>query len=164
MHGLRILGSDSDEKEGITLIELVLVILLIAILSVFILPKLFDLGAFTARGTYENLEAALRYARKEAYASTCPVTVNPQGRRVRLTQRSSCTGTKGKTIPVLSPGGGPYVVDVPTGVQVAFQPTGAFTFDALGGVGTSVVIHVSGGGFTGTITVHSPSGFVSGAP
>jgi len=149
--------------QGVTLVELVLVILLVGILAVFVLPRLFDLGAFSARGAYETTEAALRYARKEAYASECPVTVSLTKGVLTLTQQARCTS--GRSIPVLSPSGnGPYTLVPPSGTSLTFAPAGPIVFDALGGVSAQSTVEVSGGGFTGTVTVHAPSGFVSGSP
>jgi len=149
--------------QGVTLVELVLVILLLGILAVFVLPRLFDLGAFSARGAYETTEAALRYARKEAYASECPVTVSLTKGVLTLTQQAGCTS--GRSIPVLSPSGnGPYTFVPPSGTSLVFNPAGSIVFDALGGVSGPTTVEVSGGGFTGIVTVHAPSGFVSGSP
>ncbi len=156
-------GERKLREAGVTLIELVLVILLIGILSVVVLPRLFDLGAFTAHGTFDTVEAALRYARKEAYASECPVTVTLSRGALTLTQNQKCTS--GRKIPVPAPSGGAaYSVSIPSGTTVVFQPTGPIVFDALGGVGTAVTVDVTGGGFSGTLTVNAPSGFVSGSP
>ncbi len=150
------------QVKGVTLVELVLVMLLIGILSVFVLPRLFDLGSFSAHGVFDGTEAALRYARKEAYTSGCPVTVALAGGTLTLTQQAKCTS--GGTIPVLAPSGsGPYTVIPPSGTSLVFQPAGPVVFDALGGVGSPVTVDVSGGGFAGTLTVHAPSGFVSGS-
>jgi hypothetical protein len=67
--------------------------------------------------------------------------------------------------PLLSPtGSGPYTVVPPSGTSIVFNPAGPIVFNALGGVAAKVTVVVQGGGFSGTVTVHAPSGFVSGSP
>lgn len=60
--------SRSKSQSGFTLIELVTVMVLIGILSVFVAPRMFDMAAFNARGLQDETLSFLRYAQKTAIA------------------------------------------------------------------------------------------------
>ena len=60
-------------SPGFTLIELIMVIVLVGVLSVFIAPKLFNSDDFNARGFHDQTLAFLRYAQKTAIAQRRPV-------------------------------------------------------------------------------------------
>ena len=62
------------EKNGFTLIELIVVILLMGILAAFMLPKI-DLAAFRESGFAQQSMGALRYGQKQAIGSGCQVNV-----------------------------------------------------------------------------------------
>ncbi len=151
--------------RGVTLIELVLVMVLVAILSLFILPRLFDLTDFDAHGYFDSLDAALGYARKEAIASECPVQVTLASGGYSLDQAGQCT-TGSYTVPVVNAATGqPYVTTLPSGVAQSTNPaTPSILLDASGSTSTTETVTISGGGFSGTLTVHGGTGLVSHSP
>lgn len=61
---------------GFTTIELVLVIVILAILGAIAAPRFFDNRAFSERGWFDEIGAAIRYAQKVAVASGCRVRVD----------------------------------------------------------------------------------------
>ena len=63
------------KRKGFTLIELIIVLLLIAILAAFMMPKL-DFGSFRETGFVQQTTAAIRYAQKQAIGSGCDVNVS----------------------------------------------------------------------------------------
>ena len=65
----------SKEKNGFTLIELIVVILLMGILAAFMLPKV-DLDTFRESGFAQQSMAAIRYGQKQAIGSGCEVNVS----------------------------------------------------------------------------------------
>lgn len=152
-------------ERGVTLTELVLIMILVSILSLFILPRLFDLTDFGAHGYFDSLDAALGYARKEAIASECPVELSLSTSGYSLDQATGCT-SGGYTVPVVNAASGqPYQQSVPSGVTQSTSPQVAnLVFDATGAVPETVAITVDGGGFSGTITVYGGTGFVSHTP
>lgn len=75
---------------GFTLIELILVLILLGILSVYILPRFFDRNTFDTRAFGDEAQAMLRYAQKTAIAQNRPVFVDLAGGRVALCFDAAC--------------------------------------------------------------------------
>lgn len=63
------------DNSGFTLIELIMVILLLGILSIYAAPKL-DLSLFRQTGFFLQAMSSIRYAQKQAIASGCNVEVD----------------------------------------------------------------------------------------
>lgn len=108
--------------------ELIAVIVIVGILSVFAMARLND-GFATTRGFYDQLLSQVQYARKVAVAQRRAVFV-----RVEATQSRLCYSAAGACNAggdgVAGPSGEvPFRVAVPAGVAVA--PV-AFQFDGLG--------------------------------
>ena len=61
--------------RGFSLIELIIVIILVAILAAYALPKL-NLDLFRQSGYSQQAAAAIRYAQKQAIASGCEIDVS----------------------------------------------------------------------------------------
>ncbi|MEX2575963.1 MAG: type II secretion system protein [Halofilum sp. (in: g-proteobacteria)] len=80
-------------ERGFTVIELVATMVIIAALSVFVLPRL-DLAAFERADFRQQVLSALRYAQKAATASGCEVAVDLDsgGNRYGVLVRSGATG------------------------------------------------------------------------
>jgi MSHA pilin protein MshC len=75
-----------------TLVEVAVVIVILAILAAVGAPRFFSSAAFRERFFSEELLAALRYAQKLAIASGCDVQVSLAGNAYALTQRLACQG------------------------------------------------------------------------
>jgi MSHA pilin protein MshC len=63
-------------QRGFTLVELITVIVIVGILAVAAVPRFFDNDVFQARGTADQVIAALRYGQKVAIAQHSYVSVN----------------------------------------------------------------------------------------
>ncbi|MHB1543809.1 MAG: pilus assembly FimT family protein [Gammaproteobacteria bacterium] len=152
-------------SSGVTLTELVLIMILVAVLSLFILPRLFDLTDFGAHGYFDSLDAALGYARKDAIATECPVQVSFASGGYALAQASQCTSGS-YSLPVVNAATGrPYATTLPSGVAQSINPAvSSLVFDATGSAPATETVTVSGGGFSGTLTVNGGTGFVSHSP
>jgi len=66
----------NSKQIGFTLVELIMVIVMIAILSVTALPKFFEKNTFAERAFFADVLNALRYAQKLAVATHCDVQVS----------------------------------------------------------------------------------------
>jgi MSHA pilin protein MshC len=76
-------------SRGVTLVELVTVIVILGILAAMAAPRFFDVGVFEERGFYEEFASALRYAQKIAVGSGCPVRVNITASSYDLKQQAA---------------------------------------------------------------------------
>lgn len=140
--------------QGFTLIELVTVLVIVAVLAIFVAPRLNPEG-FDRYGFRQEVLSAARYAQKTAMASGCAVeiSVSAGGDSVALNYRSggddtSCGGGA-FTDPVRNPASGdaftltaPAGVDITGGGTVVFDgfgdPDNGLTIDL--GTGPSIII------------------------
>lgn len=142
--------------------ELIVVIVVVGILSVFAMARLND-GFATTRGFYDRLLSQVQYARKVSVAQRRVVFVRIDAAQSRLcySELGACTGADGVPSPT---GEVPFQVAVPSGVTVA---AATFQFDGLGryrdaaGAATAVPLLVSVAG-EGTLqfTVEHETGYV----
>ena len=124
-------------QSGLTLVELLTILVLVGILSVVVVPRIVSTTEFEAAGFHQEVLAALRYAHKTAIASGCEVqvTIDSAARRFDLFYRSGGTDT--------SCGGGGFGEAVPHP-----NGTGAYTRTAASGVAISndLILTFSGAG------------------
>jgi MSHA pilin protein MshC len=149
-------------SAGFTLTELVVVIVIVTILSVFAIARI-NTKSFEAEGLANELEATLRYAQKIAIAQHRNVAVAISTGAVSLTY-PDLAGTPALRKP---PGADAYAISVPGGVTlsgtlvgstVTFSPLGKPTMSVLPSSGTLIV---SGGDLTPrTITIEAETGYV----
>lgn len=148
-------------QRGFTLIELIVILVIAGVLAVFALGRFTGSDSFDARGYYDELVAATRYAQRYAVASGCDVQIDIQAGSFSVTMENApCpSGVGAFGTNVQRPDGGNFAGAAPSGVSVT--STGTFRFDPFGdettGGGT---ITVSGGGTTLSFTVTPGSGFV----
>ena len=116
--------------SGVTLVELVLVLVVIGIVAAFAAPRFFDDRTFLQRGYYEELVAGLSYAQRLAVASGCPVRVVIDA--VGYTARhDSCNADDSPWPAAVELADGMLLKGVaPMGVTVS--PGVSLTFDAIG--------------------------------
>ena len=110
--------------RGFSLAELIAVILVVSILSVFAVTR-FSGSFATTRGFYDELLSQVQYARKVAIAQRRSVYV-----RIDLAQSQLCYNAAGACAGVASPTGSvPFSVALPAGVSVS---AATIQFDGLG--------------------------------
>ena len=134
----------NENSAGFTLFELVIVIALLSILSVFALGGLFDQDEFAARGFYDDTVNAMRFAQKLAISTGCDVRVNTSASGYQLLQSSSCTASDFVN-PVVNPANrGNSYQNLNSGFSLS--PVTSITFDARGIPlsGTDATITLSG--------------------
>ncbi|MDA3903081.1 MAG: prepilin-type N-terminal cleavage/methylation domain-containing protein [Desulfuromusa sp.] len=127
-------------KNGFTLIELVVILLLLGILAAVALPKFFNVSDYQNRATYDEVAGAVRYAQKLAVASGCEVRVDLSGNSYALQQHSTdCTTGSFATI-----SGHPITSNNFSNVTLTSVPS-IFNFDAMGRSNSDVSVNIDGG-------------------
>ena len=145
-------------RQGFTLIELVVILVIAGILSVFVVGRM-STSTEQTRAVYDSLLSQVQFARKVAVAQRRAVFV-----RIEATESRLCYEAAGACTGVASPTGDvPFRVAIPSTVTV----TGAtFQFDGLGRPRTSAgvlagqqTINISGDG-THQFQVEQETGYV----
>ena len=161
--------SPADVVRGFTLVELVVTMIIVGILAVFVAPRFADRRVFDTRGAFDEVGAALRYARQQAIAQrrvVC-VTLTSNGLsifRALLPDQSACTATF-----LANPATGrDYQLPMPDGIALAANgvtPALPVTirFDALGRSSVTAGIRVNGDGSL-CLSVEADTGYVHTVP
>ena len=151
-------------QMGFTLIELIMVIIMLGILSVFAAPRIFSSDGLNARGFHDETLAFLRYAQKSAIAQRRTVCVAFTSTSATLSIAStaatvSCdTGLRGPR------GDSPGTISAKTGTAYSTMPMD-FNFDGLGqpvnGVGILADVQtIQVNNAANTIMVEAVTGYV----
>ena len=136
-------------KNGFTLIELIMVIILTGILAAVAIPNL-NIDGFRQTGGFQQGIAMIRFGQKLAITTGCQVDVLLNTTDCNLTF-NGCTGA---TIPNPGGGGTNFCVDSDPGVN----PTVNFSFDNIGApIAGAQTINFGGGQ---VVTVEANTGFV----
>ena len=155
----------SNSQSGFTLIEMVTVIVLIGILSVFVAPRMLDMGAVNARGLQDETLAFLRYAQKSAVAQRRVVCLAFTSRTVTI-HVAATSGFSTCDTPMRGPtGDSPGMLTAKGGADYSAVPAD-FNFNGLGqpvnasGVvlTTSQILQVNN--VSGPVTVEAVTGYV----
>jgi prepilin-type N-terminal cleavage/methylation domain-containing protein len=136
-------------SQGYTMMELIMVVVLIAVLSVSVLPKFLDTSSITVEGAAEMVAADIRYTQELAMSSN-------DDKKADFPNGSSTYTLKNSDDSVLR------TVKLPSGVTVSSANV-IFTFNSLGEpiAGGGSFVTLSAGADTKTITVDSYTGRVS---
>lgn len=121
-------------QSGMTLIELVTVILLIGILSVIAVSRFFSPTPFEASGFFQTSLTAVRYAQKLALTSGCDIRVTIDATGFQLHQwndGSACTAGVSAPIAVTLPGSSKAFAESPPN-SVIITGSVLFYFDSIG--------------------------------
>lgn len=142
--------------------ELVIVILLLSILSVFALGGLFNRDQFAAKGFFDDTRNAMRFAQKLAISTGCRVRVTTNTSSYQLLQSTGCTANN-YTNPVKNPAnrGIDYEnFNLPAGYSLA--PATSITFNARGTLvsGNNFLFTVNGPGVALNFNVFGQTGLV----
>ena len=128
----------SSRAPGVSLVELIVVLLLIGILSAYTASRFFSTSSFDQAGFTQQSLSAIRYAQKLAIASGCDVRLTFTATSIALhkwvdTTNDRCDAAAPAAVitPVTEPGGGNFTVQVPAALTVTAS-LGAFYFDRIG--------------------------------
>lgn len=171
-------------QRGVTMIELIAVLVIIAVLGAIAATRFFDRTSFDADAFADQARAMLRYGQKLAVAQNRPVYVRISTTRVALCFNSDCTAASGVVAPSGANSGSKstlaqcensaswFCEGVPDGVtQAVSGPAALFAFDALGvphAVSSTgglanfqrVQVKIGGDERVRTITVEPETGYV----
>jgi MSHA pilin protein MshC len=157
-------------NRGFTLIELIIVIVILGVISIYAAPRILDTNSFNQRGLYDETIALLRYAQKTAIAQRRTVCVTFDTASATLTIATNAADTvcaTTATTPLSGPRG-----EVPAGISgrgtAAYGSTpglGVLNFNGLGqpvnnsgGPLPTQTITVTGG--PADVTVQAVTGYV----
>jgi MSHA pilin protein MshC len=150
--------------SGFSLVELVVIIVIIGVLSIFVTARMSDHGART-RAAYDELRTQVQYARRVAIAQRRTVCVHVGAAQSQLYYSNAAGDACPASAGVAAPAGEvPFTVVVPSGVAVT---PATFQFDALGRqrsaagalVAAPLVISLSGDG-THQFRIEHETGYV----
>jgi MSHA pilin protein MshC len=112
---------------GMTMIELIIVMIIMGVLASVAIPRLTDRRALQERGLVDEVRALLRHGRKVALAQrreVCVLFAPAQVRAVYAVSGAACN----PAAPVAMPGRNEaFVIDVPTGITVGGAALVRFT-------------------------------------
>lgn len=151
--------SSSRHQRGVTLVELVTVIVIIGAVGAMVIPRWFDNQVFEERGYIDDLAGAIRHSQRIALASGCEVQVTVTANGYSAMQRAvlnTCNTAGAWTQPVARQGGTPVASTAPNGVVT--NPATTFVFAPDGSVNGAPPPVLSVGTFT--LSVDAPSGVV----
>ncbi|NKB38805.1 MAG: prepilin-type N-terminal cleavage/methylation domain-containing protein [Gammaproteobacteria bacterium] len=160
--------------SGFTLIELIVVLILVGVLSLYAASRFFSTTSFDQAGFAQQSLAAIRYAQKLAISSGCDIRLTFTASSIALhkwvdTSNNRCdSAAPSATItPVSQPGGGDFSIQAPTGISVTAS-SAAFYFDRIGIPfsigGTKLVAETTVDIGTETISIAPETGFVRCTP
>lgn len=144
------------KRDGFTLVELVVIMVLIGILAAVVMPRFFDSGGFRARGYFDELLSATRYTQQLAVTSGCEarITITSGGFTLEQPATAGECGNKPSTwqevtLPASAP---PYTA--PSGVS-ADSATITFSASGLANANQDVSVNRSF-----KLRVHGATGYV----
>jgi MSHA pilin protein MshC len=145
---------------GFTLFELLIVIVLLSILSVFALSSLFDQDEFAARGFFDDTVNSVRFAQKLAISTGCEVRVATSVSGYQLLQSSTCTASDfaNSVVNPANRGNNYQNLNIPNGFNLS--PTTTVTFDALGIPGSDETFTLTDGATSYSFNLSGQTGLV----
>lgn len=144
---------------GFSIIELVVVVLLLGILSVFAMGRLFDQNQFAARGFFDDTVNAVRFAQKLAVSTGCDVRVTLSATGFILNQRATSCTAGAFTRAVAHPANRSNTFQN-TEIAGLTVPSTTITFDAKGLVASDVIVTLTGPVDSFSFRVYAETGLV----
>ncbi|HNQ57178.1 MAG: GspH/FimT family pseudopilin [Burkholderiales bacterium] len=124
-----------QKQGGMTVVELITVIVILGILAAIALPRFVVRNSFDQRGFRDQVVSSIRFARQEAIAmrrEVCVSVITATPASLALTFNPSNVPGAACSQPVLAPGSSaPYVVTAPFDVVLTSTATD-FRFNGLG--------------------------------
>lgn len=151
--------------RGFTLVELIVILIILGILSVFVLPRFAGRQVFDTRGVLDEVSASLRFAHQQAVAQRRQVCVGVTTGGLTITRALAVPpGACGATALTNPATGSAYSVVMPTGVSLAARGATAalpttISFDALGRPNAAAGLRVNGDG-SFCLSVEAETGYV----
>lgn len=139
------------QKRGFTLIELVMVILITGILSVFLMPKASFFNNMDSAAAADKISSILSTAQKNAIASRRTIWIVTTASSLKACYNASCTQ------PVTGIGGDAISMSSPTGTGIVTSNS-SFTFDGLGRPNATANVVITY--FGRTVTVEQETGLI----
>jgi len=130
---------------------------IVGIIAVVAAPRLLGTSVFQSRGFADQLQAALRYAQKEAIAqhrNVC-VSISSGAISLKIASLDGAASPCDKTLAL--PGQTTNTISAPS-ASITLSPAASFNFDALGSTPSQQIITVSGA--TNNIVVEAQTGYV----
>ena len=147
--------------SGFSLIELIAVILLLGILSVFALGRLSNPDQFAVKGFFDDTVNAVRFAQKLAVSTGCDVQVSMAAAGYQLRRSGTCAANDFTNV-IDNPANrsNPYQ-NLLTGFNVS--PATSIVFNARGVLdsGNNITYTVSGAGASLVFEVYGQTGLVN---
>ncbi len=159
-------NGNSKRHRGFTLFELIITLVLIGVLVIIAAPRFIGFQGYDARGFFDKLTAAPRYAQMQATASGCSTRFTISSSGYSLEREFPC-GSGNFSLPIPHPSrSGAFAGSTPDGVQVQVSGAGSVPFNALGvpQVADPPTVTVSGGGFSQSFRIVPDTGLVEVLP
>lgn len=162
----RVLGHQNRSGfglSGFTLVELIIIMVVIGIIAGVAMPRFFQRSTFEARGFYDEAQAALRYAQKQAMAQRRPVAVGIDAGSATITLCYNAPPPCGAGNPaVLHPATSAAYVVAPRATTPITLAGPNFIFSGSGQPNTvaASTIDITGDGTTRRICVAAVTGYV----
>ena len=153
---------NKNQTSGFSIFELVIVIVLLSILSVYALSSFFDQDEIAARGFFDDTVNAVRFAQKLAISTGCDVQVVTVEAGYSLLQSSTCTADDFAN-PVVNPANrGNNYQNLNAPGDFDLTPATSITFNARGILdsGIDVPFTITDGVTTYSFNVDGQTGLV----
>ena len=139
-----------------------MVLVILGTLAVVAIPRFTGGTPYEARGYYDELVAAARYAQLQATTTGCAARFSVDAGGYALHHEDSCGSSSFGSLPIDHPSRtGAFAGSTPSGVTVS---GGTVVFDGLGRPDATPTVQVSGGGFSRSFCVIADTGLVEACP
>lgn len=156
--------SKSSVNRGVTLIELVTVIVVLGVLSAYVAITNLSVGDVTLPSQAQKLATDLRHAQTLAstWGTSLVVSASVDGNVYGVSCITTTIAAPCNVAPVIDPAtGAPFSVTLQKGVTFSAVSNGSLTFNSLGQPNAAASYTLSSGTSTNTVTVEAITGKVT---